>query len=241
VNRQAKPEYADKEALFAALDLFVNSGDSLADIRKLRLQCPSLFGAKFYDTAERRASLGKDEFLSWYKYALRQVWQGQDSEGKRLAVLLGLRYPLADSSIIGEAEDSEYTWEANRWYVIFNQMNDDYYRVVNDPTIENWEENAPLLPEKSFFSINSFVDWRSGEIRYEFDPKFCQAVYLLMKESWRARVCQICKRYFVAAKPAQFYCSTKCYGEGKRRRALDWWRKEGSARRQKSKRKGKNR
>ena len=58
-----------------------------------------------------------------------------------------------------------------------------------------------------------------------------QAVYELMQCRWRAKVCPICGKYFIAAKTATQYCSTKCTTEAKNRRSLNWWTRKGSAKR----------
>ena len=60
-----------------------------------------------------------------------------------------------------------------------------------------------------------------------------------MRESWRARMCTICGKYMIAAKPATLYCSTDCAGAAKRKRDLEYWRVEGKARRMKANRSNK--
>jgi hypothetical protein len=73
------------------------------------------------------------------------------------------------------------------------------------------------------------ADWASGEIILEFSTDFQRALFALMKDSWRAKVCPECKRFFIASKTAQAYCSPTCYGEMKRKYSLRYWRRTGSA------------
>jgi hypothetical protein len=75
------------------------------------------------------------------------------------------------------------------------------------------------------------ASWKTGDFNYYPLTDFQRAFYWLFRESWRARTCARCGAYFVAAKPPTLYCSTACYGEVKRKRSLDWWKREGSVRR----------
>jgi hypothetical protein len=90
---------------------------------------------------------------------------------------------------------------------------------------------------ESYFSLPTQVDpdWTSGTFRYEPNTNFRRALYALFRQSWRAKVCPQCKRYFIADKPPQRYCSTKCYGIAKRGRDLEFWRTMGSDLRKKRK------
>ena len=53
------------------------------------------------------------------------------------------------------------------------------------------------------------------------------AVYELMHERWRAKVCPMCGKYFVAMKSAQKLCSAACNGDSKRVRSLTYWNETG--------------
>jgi hypothetical protein len=76
------------------------------------------------------------------------------------------------------------------------------------------------------------TDWSAGRFEYQPDTPFRRAVYLLFRQRWRAKQCPVCGRYFVADKPRQRYCGSRCYGAAKRRRDLDYWRTVGVRRRQ---------
>ena len=53
-------------------------------------------------------------------------------------------------------------------------------------------------------------DWGSAKFTYTSSRDFQDAVYLLLSESWRAKVCRHCKKYFIADKGSQVYCSPAC-------------------------------
>jgi hypothetical protein len=94
------------------------------------------------------------------------------------------------------------------------------------------ELKAILATRKSAHAtINNAVlaDWKTGSFVYRPINDFQRAVYMLFREGWRAKVCarSRCKRRFIADKPLQRYCSTKCSGEAKRERNLEWWNKHG--------------
>jgi hypothetical protein len=72
-------------------------------------------------------------------------------------------------------------------------------------------------------------DWRTGGFLYNPITDFQRAVSMLHHESWRAKICANCSRYFVADKSAQTYCSAGCSDVVKRTRALEWWRAHGEA------------
>ena len=78
------------------------------------------------------------------------------------------------------------------------------------------------------------ADWKTGTFEYKPDNDFQRAIYILFREGWRAKTCLRCSRRFVASKAVQSYCSTKCSGEAKRKRNLDWWNRSGKKLRKKA-------
>lgn len=68
----------------------------------------------------------------------------------------------------------------------------------------------------------------TGEIHWDFGCTIQQAVYELMHERWRAKICPMCGKFFVAMKTAHKFCSPRCSGEEKRKRALKYWNDTGS-------------
>lgn len=75
------------------------------------------------------------------------------------------------------------------------------------------------------------IDWCAGAVDYVSRLDFQRAVWLLFSESWRAKICPRCSRYFLAQKPAQLYCSLSCSNAAHRASSLSWWKKKGSQRR----------
>lgn len=226
MNHRAQP---DREALFAALELFVNSGDTSSELQSFRRQHPQFLPVEFYEQSEQLAKAKKDTFFSWLKRQLRTVWEGRDPAGIRLAVLLGIR----DVNYYGIPK-GDFAAEATEHAVIFSDLID----LRSMPG-----EDSTVLGAHMLFRAEITPDWQRSRLQYEPQIDFQDAVYALMNESWRARVCPICRRYIIAAKPANIYCSTKCSGEAKQKRGLEYWRNEGKARRLKrqkaSKKKGK--
>jgi hypothetical protein len=71
------------------------------------------------------------------------------------------------------------------------------------------------------------VDWEEGVFRYRGACDFQRALYLLFRESWRARVCEKCRTKFIARRFAQKYCSTECSGSMQRELKQKWWSEHG--------------
>lgn len=83
------------------------------------------------------------------------------------------------------------------------------------------------------------VDGVTGAITWKFGCTLQQSVYELMQQRWRAMVCPECGKFFLADKTRQIYCSSTCFGEMKRKQALDYYHRKGRAER--DKRRGKER
>jgi hypothetical protein len=68
-----------------------------------------------------------------------------------------------------------------------------------------------------------YADWNEGAFCYEGVCDFHEALYLLFRESWRARVCESCGAKFIARRAAQKYCSPECSGKAQRELNRSWW------------------
>lgn len=97
-----------------------------------------------------------------------------------------------------------------------------------------------LCPEEvhqaSIRSITAYdfaLDWTTGRIRYQGMCDFQRALYLLFRESWRARICERCDACFIAKREGQKYCSTDCSEEMQREVKRKWWTDHGNAWREK--------
>ena len=71
------------------------------------------------------------------------------------------------------------------------------------------------------------LDWTTNSIRYSGSCDFQRALYLLYRESWRARVCEVCEARFIAKRTAQKYCSTDCSESMQREVKKKWWAQHG--------------
>ncbi len=153
--------------------------------------------------------------LLWYRDLLRMVWASNDSDGVCLATLYGMKRGIEASLPMSAS-------------------------VVRPPGLSDSPVNVDANPEETTHGLLSgkpTVNGVSGEIVWEFPSEFQQSVYELMKSRWRTKICPLCGRYFVAEKTAQAFCSDKCTGEVKRKRALDYWTNKGAANRRRRKEK----
>lgn len=80
-----------------------------------------------------------------------------------------------------------------------------------------------------------FADWNEGVLHYRGMCQFQRALYLLFRESWRARVCEKCHNRFIARRVAQKYCTTDCSEAIQRELKRTWWAEHGETWRQKRK------
>jgi hypothetical protein len=201
-----------KEFLYAGLEEFVNVGNLDKDFRTFADKCPTFWP---FDTQEFGAGLlrwiiAARPALNVFRDYLRKVWisDPEAHENAYLIVLLGLDVRFAD-------EPEVQFWSSQR-----------------QKLHEAWAQLRRVHPEISI-GIRPVLNPIWGLASFSYSPvnDFQKAVYQLFMESWRAKVCSRCSRYFIAQKPAQIYCSTKCSGEIKRARSLEWWRKEGAGRR----------
>jgi hypothetical protein len=186
----------ERARLLKALEEFVKTGDTAADLRHFEKRWPGFFPDLFFmaamDYAEHPTQSNRaGEMVHSFKTKLRDLWKG----GKRVSGS-GLTEMLA----IEPPPDFLYTDEHSLGDVL------EFY---SEATIS--------------------VDWESGEFRYKSNCEFHRALYLLVKESWRARVCAYCSSYFIAKKPHQRYCSTDCSDAVQTKLKRKWWRQHGNA------------
>jgi hypothetical protein len=80
-----------------------------------------------------------------------------------------------------------------------------------------------------------FADWDEGVFHYRGMCGFQRALHLLVRDSWRARVCEKCGEKFIARRVAQRYCTTDCSDEMQRELKRRWWAEHGETWRQKRK------
>ena len=211
----------EKERLFRGLENFVNVGDSREDFKKFGLGFPKFFPIEICNPRTRDISWTDQSRGLFYdiRDLLRRIWKGDDSFDDRdtlLPLLLGLppriRQMTYRETVNPEQPHSLYLGQG------FKLM----------------DRSEVTLPDNAMVLFAELTPhWRSGEFRYYPQKDFQRAVYLLFLQSWRAKLCVRCGRYFIADRPPRLYCSTGCNGQAKRKRDLDWWRREGSPRQKK--------
>jgi hypothetical protein len=224
-NRRA---VQDVDLLFHWLEQFVNLDDDPQSWKEFCEEHPQFFPVMFTvdwmraeDEHPRLEFAGyKPEFYELFRTfrdMLRGVWRsGSETQ---LAILLGV-------DTIG-------------WQIITRRGGaPELEKILGGPYAIIEQAMAKIAsyfqvgPSNRFYNSNLAPDWRTGTFRYDPDTEFRCAVYALFRQSWRAKVCPRCGKYFIGDKPPQTYCSTKCYGNAKRDRDVQFWRSKGSARRQ---------
>lgn len=223
---------SQRERLFRGLERFVNTGDSLEEYKALGKGWPGFWPLDLQGGTARLQQTGSLS-LAWddachalflvYRDTLRRVWISDPLALKTGAVnfLLGAWNEfreLARGAMVplrggGKAWSGEVR-------VFPRGLNEAWERVKFD---------YPGAFQASCAVV--YADWKSGGFSYSPHYDFQRALYLLFRESWRARTCAKCSTYFVAQRPAQLYCSTACSGGVKRERTLKWWRDKGAKRR----------
>jgi hypothetical protein len=233
-HRRAK---GDADLLFHRLERFVNLDDDPLNWENFGQEYPEFLPAQFtVDLARAEDEEPKPELAPYepefyelfrtFRDMLREVWKSGSETG--LAILLGVD-PVAWQIITRKigAHPEEQLFGGP--YIAIEQA------------MANISTSFRSGPSNLFYPSNLAPDWRTGTFRYEPDTEFRRAVYTLFRQSWRAKICPRCMKYFIGDKPPQMYCSTKCYGAAKRDRDLQLWRTTGSERRrQRMKRKKKS-
>jgi hypothetical protein len=84
--------------------------------------------------------------------------------------------------------------------------------------------------------LNQMLEMGNAEVlelmKQEFPPTkaypYQHAVMLLALQPWRARVCTMCRRYFIREEPRDRYCSRACSKQAMLRTKRDSWGRHGS-------------
>lgn len=214
----------ESERLLQGLQSFANLGDSVAEFWSFSKQWPDFFPVTFHSVEEPPKTLTWSQdshgLVLAFRDMLRHVW-GTGSE-RALAFLLGVdrdAHALINSRSRPQALD----------------------QMLGYPTVAFWNAMKQLPNEFVADLTEVRPDWQRGEFQYRPKNNFQAAIYLLWRQSWRAKSCRWCRKYFVADKPAQMYCSVECAGAEKKERGRAWWKGHGKkwrAKRLKAKPKG---
>ena len=168
-----------------------------------------------------------------YRDFLRWVWRGEDPADNRYKILLGFDaswpFPEEGAGVRWNESKALFEWKGYR------TSNPDLTTTIG-PFTDKGKETETFwgLPTGS-----PVVDRKTRTINWEIGCQFQRAVYYLMQERWRPKICSWsgCGKYFIAEKRkrAQKYCSTKCYGEQKAKKSLEHYHSVGKFKRQESK------
>ena len=204
--------------LYNGLERIVNVGDSESEYLEVPKTCDSFWPLDTQDPETGRVRwhpAAHSVFLVFRDYLRKVCVSDRESlESGHLDILLGLRLVFADQS-----EETHWSYQT---------------RALN----EAWAKLKETYPDIGV-GLRPVVapNWGTGAFSYAPTNDFQRAIYQLFLESWRAKMCPRCSRYFIADKPGQIYCSTACSGGVKLARALEWWNREGAKRRSGLKRK----
>lgn len=242
-NRKAKDE---RESRLAALEAYANLGDTPEHWKRFRLKYSDFFPENLRDWIYKDAESIYRKFkdsgvvdtikfvmppLLFYSRRLRLVWSRNDPNGVNLRFLYGLEKDLGMNEGPQSAREAQLimtVWPIDKKFRELRSF------IPGQPLDMDQQTTVAGLPPGK-----PVVNGITGAIDWEFGCAFQQSVYDLMQQRWRAMVCPECGKFFLADKPNQKFCSTACFGEVKRKRALAHWRAKGSRNRKLRMAKGK--
>lgn len=224
VNLNSRPW--DRNGRLRALAQYANLGDDPSAWEKFRTHWKDFVPSELYQRARERAAqavrlspqyldspddpLGVRYALLFYRDRLREVWTRNDPKGIALCYLYGFH----DEAIA--MEDAEFARA--------------HPMAMPRPILAALQGRAQPI-YRGLRPGSCFVNGITGAIEWSFPLPLQQALYLLMAERWRAMVCPVCGRFFVATETASKYCSTRCSQAMKLRRANEYFRRAGAAKR----------
>jgi endogenous inhibitor of DNA gyrase (YacG/DUF329 family) len=229
MNTQSQFSSIPPTPQFEPLAEFANIEELPESWRKFRLKNPNFFAIR----SEGKAS-GAPGFYSEWLYLDAEKWSDFDSylKGQSVPVLLWLRSLLRAVWTRNDADggclSALYGMKAIAGLPgLSNEM------LASSPLIQGIPLNASLLTNGQFWLQpgKPIVNGVTGEITWLFPSDFQQCIYELMRCRWRAKTCPQCGKYFVAEKTAQTFCSEQCVHMVKINRALNYWHREGNAKR----------
>jgi hypothetical protein len=233
-TEQAIERGHDRERLWKALERFANCGDSVQEYNDLAKAYPDLWPVEIRN--KERACLNwtpaAHRLFLRYRDALRLVWEGDLPAIRRgnVAFLLGVNAK--------ESLSSRGVYESPSGRVVLPVDGAYTPKGVSQAWLDLERQHPSAKP-----GMNALFwpNWETGDFFYSSQNNFQRGFYSLFCERWRARVCPICKVYFLAQKPRQTFCSLSCSNRSRLRSNLDWWNRIGAARRKKHAQKTKRR
>lgn len=218
-----------KAIAFSALEDFANLGDTVEDLGRFQTKHHGIgpidalqLGAEGKPAREIGLSAALHPLILNFRDLLQHVWRGSaDRDPRILDILMGLNTEILDP----EKWRGGVPGEVAPLTRFFSQ--------AAMPALERLRR-ANIAPSRLE------AVWTTGDFRFVTASWFHWAVYAVFRESWRARVCPQCRRYFIADRPPQRFCSTACSGEARNARNRSWWRHEGKEWRNKQARRAKS-
>ena len=202
VNKRAGE---DTQRLLRWLEDFVNVGDGLGDYHQFATTHANFWPIPLFDPAGKQLKDWMSEahklFLA-YRECLRRVWRRDEQALHNKEV----------GFLLG--------MEQHRYFDRGGTIPEFLRAAWGDLPNAQCRVHTRVSP-----------DWTRGEFVFTPMNDFQRAAYCLFGESWRARTCERCAKCFLADKPAQRFCGSKCFGEAKRKRDLAYWRNHGAERR----------
>jgi hypothetical protein len=211
-----------REILFDGLERVVNGGESEEGYRELSSVAADFFPARFGNNLHSEIAWHPSawQLFRFYQGCLRKLWSGDFAlqmgpttrflDGPYLNYLLGL--------------DVEYSGRGPRG---FTDLRSSAFAELPNA----WATVLEAFPFASVERACVIPDWTSGQFFYHPINNFQTALQILFLESWRARICRRCHKYFIADKNAQAFCSTACSGGNRRDRFMKYWKEKGAKRR----------
>jgi hypothetical protein len=175
----------------------------------------------------------------FYRDTLRKIWPGE-----RLVADLGNSSPLgwiaSPSECVGEGDAfllglTDFNEEALE--VAKRQGRD--FSVARPHGLDNaWLEICAEFPTARVEGRARIgMLWEVGDFVMYPRNDFEKAFYRLFRQSWRARICPRCNKFFVARKPKQSFCGTGCSAGNRLASKRKWWNRLGAKRRAKQRQK----
>jgi hypothetical protein len=221
----------EKENLLSTLEAFVNLEDRLDDFLEFGEMNPNFFPVPIRDESQiSQTPLPDPCFSSTIISSVKTADEGMKWWTKGVAW-----NPVCHKLCLFYRDSLRRAWHPplpGPWDVstgeefeILLGLTPDQYAGRDDRALEVILYTHPAA--KPELQNRIMADWKTGTFLYDPANDFQRAVYILFREGWRAKVCERCSRRFVADKPVQRYCSTRCSGDAKKGRGRVWWNKHG--------------
>jgi|HubBroStandDraft_6_1064221.scaffolds.fasta_scaffold52635_3 hypothetical protein len=168
---------------------------------------------KLFEALEHFANIGSDE-ERWAQFRKRWPQFFPEEEYDRAAA-------GSERSILGYPHWLDQIW--------FGGEAEPHLKIMLgiDDAPEDGTPEGAWVADLSTIRAHFHVDWDEGAFRYRGACDFQRALYLLFRESWRARICEKCAIKFIARRVAQKYCSTDCSESIQRELKQKWWAEHG--------------